>query len=192
VGLPNAGKSTLISKLTRARPKIADYPFTTLSPVLGVMDLDEERHVVLADIPGLIEGASQGRGLGHEFLRHIERTRLLLHLVDISDGRTEDPIRAFEAVCKEMENYSPELMKKPQLVVGTKVDGLSDRSYLDILRREFEKKGYPFIAISAVTGENLNELKYLIGKNLEDMEYESSGKIQSIPEPPATAGGGTS
>ncbi|MFN3264171.1 MAG: GTPase ObgE, partial [Aquificaceae bacterium] len=186
VGLPNAGKSTLISKLTRARPKIADYPFTTLSPVLGVMDLDEERHVVLADIPGLIEGASQGRGLGHEFLRHIERTRLLLHLVDISDGRTEDPIRAFEAVCKEMENYSPELMKKPQLVVGTKVDGLSDRSYLDILRREFEKKGYPFIAISAVTGENLNELKYLIGKNLEDMEYESSGKIQSIPEPPAT------
>ncbi len=192
VGMPNAGKSTLISRLTRARPKIASYPFTTLSPVLGVMELDEERHVVLADIPGLIEGASQGRGLGHEFLRHIERTRLLLHLVDVSEGKSEDPIRAFETVCREMESYSPELVKKPQIVVGTKIDALSDRSCLETLKEEFEKRGYTFIAISAITGENLDELKYLIGKKLEEMKDEGYREIQPVSEPTATSRGGDS
>ncbi|ADC89308.1 GTP-binding protein Obg/CgtA [Thermocrinis albus DSM 14484] len=158
VGLPNAGKSTLISKLTRARPKIADYPFTTLSPVLGVLEIDEERRLVLADIPGLIEGASQGRGLGHEFLRHIERTRILLHLVDISDGASMDPVEAFRIVNKELGEYSEELLKKPQIVVGTKLDALSDRTKLDTLKRTFEDMGYPFLAVSAVTGEGLDQL----------------------------------
>ncbi|MCS7277575.1 MAG: GTPase ObgE [Aquificaceae bacterium] len=188
VGLPNAGKSTLISKLTKARPKIADYPFTTLSPVLGVMAIDEETQVVLADIPGLIEGASQGKGLGHEFLRHVERTKLLLHLVDVSDARLEDPIKAFEMVNKEMEKYSPELLKKPQIVVGTKIDNLLDRSYLEALKEEFEKRGYPFTAISALTGEGLDGLKYLIVNKLKEMVHEEGRKIQDITEPTRTAG----
>lgn len=173
VGLPNAGKSTLISKLTKARPKIASYPFTTLSPVLGVMEVDEESHVVLADIPGLIEGASQGRGLGHEFLRHIERTRLILHLVDISPMREEDPLKAFEVVNREMGSYSPELTKKPQIVVGTKIDALSERSYIDFLEEEFNKKGISFIAISAISGENLNKLKYMVAEKLKEIKNEN-------------------
>ncbi|SHK28146.1 GTPase ObgE [Thermocrinis minervae] len=159
IGLPNAGKSTLLSKLTRARPKIADYPFTTLSPNLGVMEIDEERRLVLADIPGLIEGAHEGKGLGLEFLRHIERTKVLLHLIDVSDSRTMDPIEAFRVVNQEMESYSQELMKKPQLVVGNKIDSLSDRSLLDHLKKTFEDMGYTFLAISAVTGEGLDKLK---------------------------------
>ncbi len=168
VGLPNAGKSTLVSKLTKARPKIANYPFTTLSPVLGVMQIDEERQIVLADIPGLIEGASQGRGLGHEFLRHIERTKILLHLIDISDTREEEPLKAFEIINKEMESYSPSLTKKPQIVVGTKIDSLSDKAYIDFLKEEFNKRGFPFIAISAITGENLDKLKYMIVEKLQE------------------------
>lgn len=170
VGLPNAGKSTLISRLTRARPKIADYPFTTLSPVLGVLEIDEETHYVLADIPGLIEGASKGKGLGHEFLRHVERTRLLLHLVDISSMRSMDPLQAFEVVLKEMEEYSPALLSKRQIVVGTKLDAQPDRSYVDKLKEEFEKRGYKFIAISALTGENLDELKYLLDQEMKKDE----------------------
>lgn len=168
VGLPNAGKSTLLSKLTRAKPKIADYPFTTLSPNLGVLEIDEETHYVLADIPGLIEGASQGKGLGHEFLRHIERTRLLVHLVDISDYASLDPIKAFEIVNKEMGSHSPKLLEKKQLVVGTKIDMLSDRSIVEKLKKEFAKRGYEFIAISALTGEGLDELKYKIHQLMRD------------------------
>ncbi len=164
VGLPNAGKSTLISKLTKAKPKIADYPFTTLSPVLGVMELDEERRLILADIPGIIEGAHQGKGLGHEFLRHIERTKLLLHLIDISDGRTEDPLLAFEKVRREMELYSLELLKKPCIVVGTKIDSLSHKEYIESLEREFGNRGFKFIAVSALTGENIDKLKELVWK----------------------------
>ncbi|MFN3472184.1 MAG: Obg family GTPase CgtA, partial [Aquificaceae bacterium] len=189
IGLPNAGKSTLISKLTRARPKIADYPFTTLSPVLGVMEVDDQSQVVIADIPGLIEGASQGRGLGHEFLRHIERTKILLHLIDISDARSQDPVEAFEVVNREMESYSKDLMKKPQIVVGTKLDTLSDRSYVDTLEREFGRRGYTFIAISAITGENLDRLKYLIVEKMKETEDEAFGKVQHISEPPTTGGG---
>ncbi|MCX8060838.1 MAG: Obg family GTPase CgtA, partial [Aquificaceae bacterium] len=166
IGLPNAGKSTLISKLTRAKSKVADYPFTTLSPVLGVMQV-EDRQVVLADIPGLIEGASQGKGLGHEFLRHIERTRLLLHLIDVSEGRLEEPLRAFQVVNKEMESYSPELLRKPQIVVANKIDQLREREYLQELRTEFEKRGYAFLAVSALTGEGLDALKYSLIRRLE-------------------------
>lgn len=158
IGFPNAGKSTLISVLSHARPKIADYPFTTLSPVLGVLQLDIGKSLVLADIPGLIEGASRGAGLGHEFLRHIERTKFLLHVIDISDFRERQPIEAFEAINKELSSYSKTLLEKPQIVVGNKIDILSDRSYLDTLKEEFNKRGYEFIAVSAATKENIDKL----------------------------------
>ncbi len=162
VGLPNAGKSTLLSRLTRARPKVGNYPFTTLTPNLGVMELDEERRLVLADIPGLVESAHRGAGLGHEFLRHIERTRLLLHLVDVSDQRTMDPVQAFETVNRELELYSPELMKKPQIVVASKVDALSDRDLLRRLKEHFESRGCRFHSVSALTGEGIEELKEIL------------------------------
>lgn len=167
IGLPNAGKSTLISKLTKAKPKIADYPFTTLSPVLGVMQLEDGRRIVLADIPGLIEGASAGKGLGLEFLRHIERTKLLLHLVDVSDFRQTDPIDAFKKVNAEMEKYHPKLLEKRQIVVGTKIDMLSDKNTLQKLEEKFSKMGYPFVAISSFTGEGLERLKEIIIKEVE-------------------------
>ncbi|WP_457638899.1 GTPase ObgE [Persephonella sp.] len=159
VGFPNAGKSTLISVLSNAKPKIADYPFTTLAPVLGVMKLDHGRSVVIADIPGLIEGASQGMGLGHEFLRHIERTKALIHMVDISDMREREPEEAFEAINRELKEYSPELIEKPQIVVGNKIDLLSDRSLIDRLERYFSEKGYPFVAVSLATKEGIEKLK---------------------------------
>ncbi len=164
IGLPNAGKSTLLSVLTSAKPKIADYPFTTLHPNLGVLEIDEERRVTLADIPGLIEGASEGVGLGHQFLRHIERTKFLVHLIDISDFRSHEPEVAFDIVMNEMSRYSENLVKKPQIVVGTKIDILSDRSYINKVSEYFKSKGYSFIPVSAVTGENIDKLKEEIWK----------------------------
>ena len=171
IGMPNAGKSTLLSVLTSARPKIGMYPFTTLYPNLGVMEIDEERRVILADIPGLIEGASKGAGLGHRFLRHIERTKFLIHLIDISDFREHEPEKAFELVMNELKEYSKELAKKPQIVVGTKIDILSDRSIIEKLRAYFKGKGYEFTTISAVTGEGIKELKELIWKYKEMLYY---------------------
>ncbi|HHJ64962.1 MAG TPA: GTPase ObgE [Aquifex aeolicus] len=162
IGLPNAGKSTLISRLTAARPKTGSYPFTTLSPELGVMELDEERRLVLADIPGLVKGAHRGAGLGHEFLRHIERTRILLHLIDVSDAREMDPLEAFETVNRELELYSPELVRKPQIIVASKIDALSDRRLLLKLRDYFESRGYRFHSVSSLTGEGIQELKEIL------------------------------
>ncbi len=159
IGFPNAGKSTLLSRLTRARPKIADYPFTTLSPNLGVMELDWNRRLVIADIPGLIEDAHKGAGLGHEFLRHIERTKFLAHVIDVSDFRERDPIEAFHAINRELSLYSEELSRKPQVVVANKIDLLSDKKLLEELRNYFEKKGIPFFAVSALTGEGIEGLK---------------------------------
>lgn len=176
IGLPNAGKSTLISKLTKAKPKIADYPFTTLSPVLGVMDLEEGKRIVLADIPGLIEGASEGKGLGLEFLRHVERTKLLLHLIDVSDFRQMDPIQAFKSVNSEMEKYDPKLLEKRQIVVGTKIDALSNRKLLDELKEEFKKMGFPFVAVSSVTGEGLKDLKEVIIGEIEKLTTAVVGR----------------
>ena len=166
IGLPNAGKSTLLSRLTKAKPKVADYPFTTIKPNLGVLELDEERRIVLADIPGLIENAHKGAGLGHEFLRHIERTKLLLHLIDVSDFRERDPLEAFELVNRELKLYSPALASKPQIVVGNKIDALSDKSLLRELERTFSERGFKFTAISALTGQGLEELKELLWKEL--------------------------
>ncbi len=173
IGFPNAGKSTLISILSHAKPKIADYPFTTLSPVLGVLNFDIGDSLVLADIPGLIEGASEGVGLGHEFLRHIERTKFLIHLIDVSDFRERDPIEAFEAINKELEKYSPELLKKPQIVVANKIDILSDKSVLENLKSYVEKKGYPFVAVSLATKEGLDHLKNEIKKMKDKVKEET-------------------
>ncbi len=172
IGFPNAGKSTLISVLSNARPKIADYPFTTLSPVLGVVKLDIGKSLVLADIPGLIEGASQGAGLGHEFLRHIERTKFLLHVIDISDFREREPLEAFEIINKEMEQYSPELTKKPQIVVGNKIDILSDKEEINRLKKAFEEKGYRFIPVSLATKEGIDELKKALQEFYQMKEKE--------------------
>lgn len=158
VGFPNAGKSTLISRISAARPRIADYPFTTLEPHLGVVAVDD-RTFVVADIPGLIEGAHQGHGLGTRFLRHVERTRLLAHLVDVSETSGRDPVRDFEVVLHELASFSPELVAKPMLVVATKLDILQDPRRLEALRQLAEQRGLPFYAISSVTGQGLETLK---------------------------------
>ncbi|WP_029521532.1 GTPase ObgE [Persephonella sp. IF05-L8] len=172
VGFPNAGKSTLISVLSNARPKIADYPFTTLAPVLGVLKLDYGKNVVIADIPGLIEGAAEGHGLGHEFLRHIERTKALIHMIDISDYREREPEEAFEVINKEMEKFSPQLLEKPQIVVGNKIDILSDKTEIDRLKRYFEEKGYTFVPVSLATLEGVDKLKEEISKLYEKITGE--------------------
>lgn len=158
IGLPNAGKSTLISVVSSAKPKIADYPFTTLTPVLGVVKYGEYKSFVIADIPGLIEGAHKGAGLGHQFLRHVERTSLLLHLVDISDHITTDPVQDFEKIQKELVLYNPELIKKPLAVAGTKTDLAYEGKRLRKLKKYCEKKGIDFFPISAVKKEGISKL----------------------------------
>jgi GTP-binding protein len=165
IGLPNAGKSTLISSISSARPKIADYPFTTLIPNLGVVKHGDYNSFVIADIPGLIEGAHKGTGLGFQFLRHVERTSLLLHLVDISEMTEGDPVENFKKINKEMELYSPKLITKPQAVAGTKLDIKGDGEKLDSLAEYCEDKHYDFFPICAVTGDGLKDLiKYLAAK----------------------------
>ncbi|MEN2985574.1 MAG: GTPase ObgE [Thermodesulfovibrionaceae bacterium] len=162
IGLPNAGKSTLISVISSARPKIADYPFTTLTPVLGVVKYGEYQSFVVADIPGLIEGAHKGAGLGHQFLRHVERTSLLLHLVDISDYLPSNPCEDFEKIQKELELYNPMLVRKPFAVVGTKKDLALEGYRLKTLKEYCSKRGIDFFAISAVKKEGIDELlRYL-------------------------------
>ncbi len=158
VGLPNAGKSTLISSVSAAKPKIADYPFTTLVPNLGVVRHGDFRSFVMADIPGLIEGASDGQGLGVRFLRHIERTDLFLHLVDLSGLQKGDPVDNFDTINRELENFNPELSQRPMLVVFTKIDITEVRQQLPEVRRIFEERGFTTHAISAVTREGVPEL----------------------------------
>ncbi|MEZ5351745.1 MAG: GTPase ObgE [Bryobacteraceae bacterium] len=158
VGLPNAGKSTLISRISAARPKIADYPFTTLEPNLGVVNVEEGRTFVVADIPGLIEGAHEGAGLGIRFLRHVERTRLLVHLVDVSAYTERKPSEDYRIVMKELESFSAELASKPSIVVASKADVAQDPARIENLKRMAKRRGLPFFAISAVTGKGLPEL----------------------------------
>jgi GTP-binding protein len=158
VGFPNAGKSTLISRISAAHPKIADYPFTTLEPHLGVVDLDEMRSFVVADIPGLIEGAHRGAGLGIQFLRHVERTGVLVHLVDVSEGSGRDPVRDLEVVDAEIGSFSAALAAKPRMVVATKIDALHDRDRLRRLRDRCAADGLACLEVSAVTGEGLRDL----------------------------------
>ena len=166
VGLPNAGKSTLLSKLTKAHPEIGDYPFTTLSPNLGVLELDEERRIVIADIPGLIENAHRGAGLGLEFLRHIERTRLLLHLVDISEQAQTEPAEAYRIVIKELESYGKGLSDKPQIVLLTKADSISESAKVEAFENMLDREGVKHLRISSITGEGIEDLKKLLREEL--------------------------
>ncbi len=169
VGLPNAGKSTLLSRLTAARPEVADYPFTTLTPNLGVLAYDDGGALTVADIPGLIEGASQGKGLGIRFLKHIERTRLLLHLVDATTGPSSpSPVEAYLSVRAEMEQYSPALLEKEQIVLLNKVDALPSARLPEVeeAKRSFEDKGVSCLAISALEGQGLSELKAVLRRKL--------------------------
>ncbi len=158
IGFPNAGKSTLISRISAARPKIADYPFTTLEPQLGVVSADSARSFVVADLPGLIEGAHNGAGLGIRFLRHIERTRLLAHLVDTSDFNDRDPLHDFEVIRGELRASSDALAEKPFLVVATKLDATTDRTRLKALEKFCAENSYEFFSISAATGEGISTL----------------------------------
>ncbi len=169
VGLPNAGKSTLISAVSAAKPKIADYPFTTLVPNLGVVRYGNFKTMVLADIPGLIAGASEGHGLGIRFLRHVERTDLFLHLVDLSCMQEGDPFDNFQMINNELKGYAEELASKPQLVVLTKIDIPEVRELAEQLREHFESLGFPVHAISAVTGEGLKELVRAVGTMLDEL-----------------------
>ncbi|SMC76788.1 GTPase ObgE [Papillibacter cinnamivorans] len=167
VGFPNAGKSTLLSVVSNARPKIADYPFTTLFPNLGVVYVDEGVSFVIADIPGIIEGASEGVGLGHDFLRHIDRCRLLVHMVDVSGSEGRDPVADFDAINLELARYSPELASRPQIVAANKCDLLEDPSAMDPLRRRAEALGYPFLPISAALHRGTEDLVKKIASELQ-------------------------
>src|ERR1700730_17256207 len=158
VGFPNAGKSTLISRVSAARPKIADYPFTTLTPNLGVVRLGEDRSFVVADVPGLIEGAHRGLGLGHQFLRHLERTKVLVHLVDVSGASGRDPVDDLDTLRRELELFQPALAAKPQIVAANKIDALDDESRVSELCTRARALGLPFFRISAVTGAGVPEL----------------------------------
>jgi len=166
IGLPNAGKSTLISAVSAVRPKIADYPFTTLVPNLGVVAYGEEQSFVVADIPGLIEGAHQGQGLGHKFLRHVTRTKVLIHLLDASAIDLEAPLARWEAVNRELELFDPELVAKPQLVVANKIDIPEARAKLQALEQKLPLRYRPLYAISAATGEGVRALVQAVGRLL--------------------------
>jgi GTP-binding protein len=169
VGFPNAGKSTLISTISAAKPKIADYPFTTLEPHLGVVDLGEYRTLVVADIPGLIEGAHEGAGLGDRFLRHVERTKLLLHLVDVSSFSGRDAVSDYETINRELAAYNPELAARTQIVVATKLDALDEPERLENLRRRAIEDGRAFYAISSATKEGVRELVSAVARSLDEI-----------------------
>ena len=172
VGFPNVGKSTLISRLSAARPKIASYPFTTLQPNLGVVELEDYRSFVVADIPGLIAGAHLGQGLGIQFLRHIERTKVLLHMVDLAGDHGRDPVVDYETVNRELAAFNPAMLQKPTLVVASKIDAIGDSTQLGILSRLARSRGLECHSISAVTGQGLQDLKLKIWGMLETLAGE--------------------
>lgn len=172
IGMPNAGKSTLIAAISAVRPKIADYPFTTLVPNLGVVSYGEGKSFVVADIPGLIEGAHRGEGLGHKFLRHITRTSLLIHLIDASTIREKEPLADWEAVNRELGLFDSSLVEKPQIVVANKIDLLEGRTTVQLLEKLLPEPYRPLYAISAVTGEGLRRLVQSVGSMLDDMNRQ--------------------
>ena len=185
VGFPNAGKSTLISVISAAKPKIADYPFTTLEPNLGVVDLGDFKTFVVADIPGLIEGASEGAGLGDRFLRHVERTKLILHLVDVSSISGRDAVEDYEIINRELANYNQDLADRPQIVVATKLDALDEPQRLEDLRERAKQDGKDFLEISAVTNLGTKELVSRVAKELEEIkrvEIELKAQIIELDE----------
>ena len=184
VGFPNVGKSTLLSVVSKAHPKIANYHFTTLFPNLGVVYVDEGVSFVMADIPGIIEGASEGAGLGHDFLRHIDRCRLLVHLVDVSGSEGRDPIADFDAINEELRQYSPELATRPQIVVANKTDLLADPAQLDAFRAHVEEAGYAFMAMSAATHQGTRELVQAIAARLAELPPVAVYEPEYVPRPP--------
>jgi len=187
VGFPNVGKSTLLSRVSNAKPKIANYHFTTLNPHLGVVDIDGGKGFVMADIPGLIEGASEGVGLGHDFLRHIERTRVLVHVVDAASTEGRDPIADIHAINKELQAYNPELMERPQIIAANKTDAIYDdgEDPVEKLKAEFEPQGVKVYPISAVSGKGVKELLYAIYEllqtvNLSPIVFEKEFDVRSL------------
>ena len=175
IGFPNVGKSTFLSRVSNAKPKIANYHFTTLNPNLGVVDL-EDGGFVIADIPGLIEGASEGLGLGHEFLRHIERTKMMIHVVDAASTEGRDPIEDIYIINKELESYQADIASRPQVIAANKVDSIfweeGQEDPVERIRKEFEPKGYKVFPISAVTGDGIKELLYYVKEQLSTMKSE--------------------
>ena len=172
VGFPNVGKSTLLSRVSNAQPKIANYHFTTLNPNLGVVDVDGAKGFVMADIPGLIEGASEGIGLGHEFLRHIERTKMMIHVVDAAGSEGRDPIDDIYKINAELEAYNPEIAKRPQVIAANKLDLVyaEDEDPVEILKMEFEPQGIKVFPISGATGEGIKELLYYVSDMLDTLD----------------------
>ena len=172
VGFPNVGKSTFLSRVTNAQPKIANYHFTTLSPNLGVVDLDDAKGFVIADIPGLIEGASEGIGLGHEFLRHVERTKLMIHVVDAAGTEGRDPVADIYTINAELKAYNEEIASRPQVIAANKIDLIysEDEDPVERLRKEFEPQGIKVFPISGVTGEGLSSLLYYVSGELQKMD----------------------
>lgn len=172
VGFPNVGKSTFLSRVTNARPKIANYHFTTLNPNLGVVDIDGGKGFVIADIPGLIEGASEGVGLGHQFLRHIERTKVIIHIVDAASTEGRDPISDIKAINAELEAYNPDLLKRPQVIAANKIDAIYDDGSgvtpVELIKEAFEPEGIKVYPISAVTGQGVKELLYAVRELLDN------------------------
>lgn len=195
VGFPNVGKSTLLSKVTNARPKIANYHFTTLNPNLGVVDLEDAKGFVIADIPGLIEGASEGVGLGHEFLRHIERTKVIVHIVDAASTEGRDPVEDIYAINRELEAYNPEIATRPQIIAANKIDMIwEDDDPTARICAEFEPKGIPVYPISAISGKGVRELLYAVQNKLDGLSSEPvifeqeyvPGEYQTVTNEPFT------
>ena len=184
VGFPNVGKSTLLSVVSKARPKIADYHFTTLFPNLGVVYVDEGVSFVMADIPGIIEGASEGAGLGHDFLRHIDRCRLLIHIVDVSGREGRDPVEDFEAINAELAQYSPQLAERPMLVAGNKSDIAEDRTLLERLKAHVEALGLPFFELSAATHQGVDALMRHAAGMLAQLPPITVYEPDYVPAPP--------
>ena len=184
IGFPNVGKSTLLSVVSRAQPKIANYHFTTLFPNLGVVYVEDGVSCVMADIPGIIEGASEGAGLGHDFLRHIDRCRLLVHVVDVSGSEGRDPVADFDAINAELKQYSPELAQRPQIVAANKVDILADDSLLDALRSHVEALGYPLLTISAAAHQGTRELVFAIANRLRELPPVAVYQPEYVKRPP--------
>ena len=184
VGFPNVGKSTLLSVVSKAHPKIANYHFTTLMPNLGVVYVDEGVSFVMADIPGIIEGASEGAGLGHDFLRHIDRCRLLVHLVDASGSEGRDPVEDFEAICAELKEYSPELASRPMIVCGNKTDLLFDQEGADALREHVEGLGLHYFSLSAATHQGVKPLIQAIAAKLAELPPVKVYEADYVPPMP--------
>ena len=184
IGFPNVGKSTLLSVVSKAQPKIANYHFTTLFPNLGVVWVDEGVSFVMADIPGIIEGASEGAGLGHDFLRHIDRCRLLVHVVDVSGSEGRDPVADFDAINEELKQYSPELAERPQIVAANKVDIMEDPENLERLRAHVEGKGYTLLEISAAAHQGTRELVGKVAEMLSVLPPVTVYEPEYVPKPP--------